>query len=195
MKDTITLDGARISNEVMQACLAAMMEGKPILLTGHAGAGKSLLARRLGAVRGGPFGPFRSPHHTVSTAGMVGSTRYPTGGECARANMGTLFLDEMPEFPRATLEVIRTAYENKQIQHYDRESKTHLGITADFYLIMGANACPCGRKGSGRKCDCSKEQVERYHNRTYGFVSALDPVRIPVRMDREDGTRPVIRLA
>ena len=190
----INLDGCNVSPNLLEACLNAMAQGKPILLVGPAGAGKTMLARRLAAVRGAPYGPFRAPHHTVSVAGMAGSTRYPTGGECARANMGTLLLDELPEFPRQTLDAIRVAYQDKQVTHYDREAGTHMGITADFYLIAASNACPCGWRGTSRKCECSGESRVRYQQRIASFTNAVDFVRIGVESVNENGARVMIRV-
>ena len=188
----INLEGCIVSANLAEACFNAMAQGKPILFVGAAGSGKTMLARRLAGVRGGPF---RAPHHTVSDAGMAGSVRYPTGGECARANQGTLFLDEMPEFRRATLELINNAYQDKEIRHYDREAETHLGITADFYLIASANACPCGQRGTGRACQCSGESRVRYQTRTASFVNACDFVRIGVELiDLDGGGRGMIRV-
>jgi magnesium chelatase family protein len=177
-QQTINIDGCNVSADLLGACLNAMAQGKPILFVGPAGSGKTMLARRLAAVRGGPF---RAPHHTVSVAGMLGGPRYPTGGECARANQGTLFLDELPEFPRQTLEAIKVAYLEKQITHYDRKAETHMGVTTDFYLIGTANACPCGNRGSSRKCECSGDQRIRYRTRTERFHCAVDFVTIGVQ--------------
>jgi magnesium chelatase family protein len=190
MTDTITIDGARISASLMEAIAAAMFAGKPILLVGAAGSGKSMLARRIAGMRGGPF---RCPHHTVSRAGMEGSARYPTGGELARANAGTLFLDEMPEFQRVTLDRIKTSYHDKQVSHYDRESETHINVGTDFYLIAGANSCPCGNRGSSRTCACTDAQRERYQIRTGTFEAAVDFARIHVEsVKHPDDNLPVM---
>jgi magnesium chelatase family protein len=194
MNSMINLDGCNVSAGLLEACLNAMAKGRPMLLVGPAGAGKTMLARRLGAVRGAPYAPFRAPHHTVSVAGMAGSTRYPMGGECARANGGTLFLDELPEFPRHTLDVIRAAYQDKQVTHHDRKEGTHLGVSCDFYLIGASNACPCGWLGTSRKCECSGGSRVRYQERISGFVNAVDFVRIGVEsVDLDNGTRGMVR--
>ncbi len=189
MIESVTIEGARISTEVLSKCLNAMAENKPILLIGPAGAGKTLLARRLASLRGGPF---RCPHHTVSQAGMVGSLRYPTGGELARANQGTLYLDEMPEFQRSTLDGIRLAHRDKQISHYDREAETHIGVVTDFYLIAGLVPCPCGNKGGTRACKCPADSVDRYRSRTGTFEAAVDFAKVRIKLERDEGPRPVI---
>ena len=189
-QNTINLDGCNIAADLLGACLNAMAKGKPILLVGAPGSGKTMLARRLGALRGGPF---RAPHHTVSVIGMQGNHQHPYGGECALANKGTLFLDELPEFPRATLEGIRVAYLEKQISHYDREGERNYGVGTDFYLIASGNACPCGWRGTSRKCECSGDARARYFARVQSFTSAVDFVRIGVASVTENGRPLMIR--
>ena len=114
-------------------------------------AGKPLLARR----------PFRSPHHTISNAGLVGGGSIPTPGEISLAHNGVLFLDELPEFSRQTLEVLRQPLEDGMVSISRALQSTD--FPADFMLIASLNPCPCGfRNDSRRDCHCTVTQVERY---------------------------------
>jgi len=159
MAPTTTINGLKVSVRVLTAALNAMAAGKPILLVGPVGCGKLRFGRMLAMLRGGPL---RAPHHTVSNPGMLGSKKYP--GEVHLANGGTLYLDDMPEFRRPLLEMVGHGFVNKRILRAgDKEDHT------DFYLIAGAPSCPCGRLGSRRKCECSRESVDRYHARHEAF--------------------------
>ncbi len=114
-------------------------------------AGKPLLARR----------PFRAPHHTISNAGLVGGGSLPTPGEISLAHNGVLFLDELPEFSRQTLEVLRQPLEDGQVSISRALRSTD--FPADFMLIASLNPCPCGYRNDPRRdCHCSVPQVERY---------------------------------
>ncbi|MCH2115041.1 MAG: YifB family Mg chelatase-like AAA ATPase [Pirellulales bacterium] len=114
-------------------------------------AGKPLLARR----------PFRSPHHTISNAGLVGGGSTPTPGEISLAHNGVLFLDELPEFNRQTLEVLRQPLEDGTVS-ISRALRS-ADFPADFMLIASLNPCPCGYRSDPRRdCHCSVPQIERY---------------------------------
>ncbi len=118
---------------------------------GRLPAGQPLLARR----------PFRAPHHTISNAGLVGGGSTPTPGEISLAHNGVLFLDELPEFNRTTLEVLRQPLEDGHVTISRALNSTT--FPANFVLIASLNPCPCGyRNDPRRECHCSVPQIERY---------------------------------
>jgi len=105
--------------------------------------------------------PFRSPHHTVSDAGLVGGGSTPTPGEISLAHNGVLFLDELPEFNRRTLEVLRQPLEDSTITISRALNSSR--FPANFILIAALNPCPCGyRNDPRRECHCTIPQIERY---------------------------------
>lgn len=119
--------------------------------------GEPLLARR----------PFRSPHHTISNAGLVGGGSTPAPGEISLAHNGVLFLDELPEFHRQTLEVLRQPLEDGCVTI--SRALTSTTFPADFILIASLNPCPCGfRNDPRRECHCSVPQIERYMSKISG---------------------------
>jgi magnesium chelatase family protein len=111
--------------------------------------------------------PFRAPHHTASAAALVGGGSNPRPGEISLAHNGTLFLDELPEFDRKVLEVLREPLETGHIT-ISRAAR-QVDFPARFQLIAAMNPCPCGYLGdiSGR-CHCTSEQVIRYRTRVSG---------------------------
>jgi magnesium chelatase family protein len=118
---------------------------------GRLAAGQPLLARR----------PFRAPHHTISNAGLVGGGSTPSPGEISLAHNGVLFLDELPEFNRATLEVLRQPLEDGHVTISRALNSTT--FPANFILIASLNPCPCGyRNDPRRECHCTIPQIERY---------------------------------
>ncbi|HNQ04726.1 MAG TPA: YifB family Mg chelatase-like AAA ATPase [Thiobacillaceae bacterium] len=177
--------GARRALEVAAA------GGHSLLMSGPPGTGKSMLAQRLpgilppmtqdealesaavlslsGAFRPEAWGrrPFRAPHHTASGVALVGGGNPPRPGEASQATHGVLFLDELPEFSRQALEVLREPLENGRItiSRAARQSD----FPARFQLVAAMNPCPCGYLGhpSGR-CRCTPEQVARYRSRLSG---------------------------
>ncbi len=111
--------------------------------------------------------PLRSPHHTISHAGLVGGGNPPRPGEITRAHHGVLFLDEFPEFQRRALEALREPLESKQIT-ISRASR-QLDFPANFLLVAAMNPCPCGHLGNPKQnCRCTPEQIKRYHARISG---------------------------
>jgi magnesium chelatase family protein len=176
-----------------RALVVAAAGGHNVLMIGSPGTGKSMLAQRLPTILPpltpaeslqttriySAMGrlsadeplltrrPFRTPHHTISDAGMVGGGSTPTPGEISLAHHGVLFLDELPEFHRRSLEVLRQPLEQGQVTISRALSSTT--FPARFVLVAAMNPCPCGYLGDPRHaCKCLPPQIERYMGKISG---------------------------
>jgi magnesium chelatase family protein len=121
--------------------------------------------------------PFRSPHHTISDAGLVGGGSIPRPGEVSMAHNGVLFLDELPEFPRNVLEVLRQPLEERRVTI--ARAQMTLTFPASFVLIAAMNPCPCGFANDFRReCFCTPPQIQRYMSKISGPL--MDRIDIQV---------------
>lgn len=117
--------------------------------------------------KGIPSRPFRAPHHTISEVALIGGGSIPKPGEISLAHNGVLFLDELPEFKRSTLEAMRQPIEDGIISI--SRIQAEITLPASFMLIAAMNPCPCGYNGDiKRNCRCSLKQIERYRSRISG---------------------------
>src|SRR5438067_12522954 len=178
---------------VKRAIEVAVAGGHNLLMIGPPGSGKSMLSKRIATIMppmaleeaiestkihsisgmlNGEHAfvstrPFRSPHHTISDVGLLGGSAIPAPGEVSLAHHGVLFLDELPEFKRSTLEVMRQPLEDGKVT----VSRAAGSVTfpSEFMLVAAMNPCPCGYFGDlKRECRCGPTQVHRYRQRISG---------------------------
>ncbi|HEY6131889.1 MAG TPA: YifB family Mg chelatase-like AAA ATPase [Halioglobus sp.] len=200
LRDVVGQEGARRALEI------AASGGHNLLLWGPPGTGKTLLASRLPGIlpppsaeetllglalrdvhdqpQRGEFAfqrPFRNPHHSTSAAALVGGGGKPRPGEISLAHGGVLFLDELPEFSRHCLEVLREPMESGEITL--ARANHRFTYPARFQLVAAMNPCPCGFLGdTERPCHCTPDQIRRYRTRVSGPL--LDRIDLHVRVGR-----------
>lgn len=190
---------------VKRALEVAASGGHNLIMVGAPGSGKSMMAKRLPSILpplslseslettkihsvAGKLGrnsslitqrPFRAPHHTISQVAMVGGGSFPQPGEISLAHNGVLFLDELPEFSRGVLEVLRQPLEDRCITI--SRVKSSINYPASLMLIASMNPCPCGYYNHPTKpCVCSPGQVQKYLNKISGPL--LDRIDIQIEI-------------
>jgi len=187
-----------------RAAEVASAGGHNMIMVGPPGSGKTMIAKRIptilpsmsfeesvettkiwsvsGLVQAGESlitsRPFRSPHHTTSSVALIGGGSYPKPGEVSLAHNGVLFLDELTEFRRDVLEVLRQPLEDKIVTV--SRAKNTLSFPASFMLIASMNPCPCGNYGSDKECTCNPYQVKRYRSKISGPL--MDRIDIQVEV-------------
>lgn len=195
----LKLSDVRGQKAAKRALTIAAAGGHNILMIGPPGTGKTMLASRLPgllpemskeealeaasivsvsrhSIDPAAFRqrPFRSPHHTTSAVALVGGSSPPKPGEISLANHGILFLDELPEFSRNVLEVLREPLESREI--WISRAAHHVRYPANFQLVAAMNPCPCGYHGDEtHDCECTADRINRYRSKLSGpLVDRID---------------------
>lgn len=187
-----------------RAAEVACAGGHNMIMVGPPGSGKTMIAKRIptilpemsfeeavettkiwsvsGLVKAGEGliknRPFRSPHHTTSSVALIGGGSYPKPGEVSLAHNGVLFLDELTEFKRDVLEVLRQPLEDKTVTV--SRAKNTLTFPAYFMLVASMNPCPCGNYGSDKECSCTSYQIKKYRSKISGPL--MDRIDIQVEV-------------
>lgn len=208
-KYDIDFDEVKGQHHVKRALEVAAAGSHNLLMVGPPGTGKSMLAKRIPTIMPDmtedeaiettkihsitglldpkraflTTRPFRSPHHTISDAGLLGGGTNPGPGEVSLSHHGILFLDELPEFRRQTLEVLRQPLEDGTVSISRAAGSFH--FPAKFMLVAAMNPCPCGYYGDPkRECRCSSRQIETYRQRISGPL--LDRIDLHVEVPLVD---------
>lgn len=196
---TVDFSDIRGQESLKRAALIAVAGFHNMLLIGPPGSGKTMLARRIPTIlppltkeesleiskiysvagllsSNQPLmgtRPFRSPHHTSSAQALAGGGLIPKPGEITLAHRGVLFLDELPEFSRRSLEILRQPLEDRKI-YLSRSSGTYC-FPAEFLLLAAMNPCPCGYFPDMNRCTCSSKDVNRYRNKiSFPLLDRMD---------------------
>ncbi len=212
-KYDVDFSDVRGQSQAKRALQIAAAGRHNILFIGPPGSGKTMLARRLPTLMpqmtfneilettkiysvSGKLAertlitqrPFRNPHHTISQAGLVGGGSFPQPGEISLTHNGILFLDELTEFKRSTLEVLRQPLENKKV--CISRANHAVSFPASFLLVAALNPCPCGFLGDKKKeCTCSRTQIERYMEKLSGPLLDRIDLHINVQSVSFDGMK------